>query len=140
MEMYLFIIERLDFGNNLSFAINSIFMKLNIVSERYLKEKYESHIKQIVLTNNDRFSFKINLNKNQRRSLLVVGNANSEAVLALVLLNSDDRCTASIFNVGTYQLSITSQSDDGKIKTIEVKAPFWSAYTIISLDGLSVFI
>ena len=138
--MFLFIIGQLDFGNDLSFAISSIFMKLNIVSERYLKEKYESHIKQIVLTTNSGFSFKVNMNRNQRRTLLIVGNANSTTVLSLVLLDSDNACTASIFNMGNHQLSITEQSDDGKIKTISINAPFWSAYTIISLDGLSVFI
>ena len=115
-------------------------MKLNIVSEQYLKEKYESHIKQIVLTGNSGFSFKINMYRNQRRTLLIVGNANSGAILALVLLNSNDTCTADIFNFGSEKLSIASQSNDSDVKTISINAPFWSTYTIISLDRLSIFI
>ncbi len=114
-------------------------MKLNIVSEQYLKEKYESHIKQIVLTSNSNFTFKINMNKNQRRSLLIVGNANSTTVLSLILLDSDAACTASIFNIGNQKLNITSQNHDERIKTIAINASIWSSYTIISLDGLSIF-
>lgn len=140
MGMFLFIIGQLDFGNNLLFAIYSVFMKLNIVSEQYLKEKYESHIKQIVLTGNSGFSFKINMYRNQRRTLLIVGNANSGATLSLVLLNSNDTCTADIFNFGSEKLSIASQSNDSDVKTISINAPFWSTYTIISLDRLSIFI
>ena len=140
MGIFLFIIGQLDFGNNLLFAIYSVFMKLNIVSEQYLKEKYESHIKQIVLTGNSGFSFKINMYRNQRRTLLIVGNANSGPILSLVLLNINDTCTADIFNFGSEKLSIASQSNDSDVKTISINAPFWSTYTIISLDRLSIFI
>lgn len=138
--MFLFIIGQLDFGNNLSFAINSDFMKLNIVSERYLKEKYESHIKQIALKENSGFSLNINMINDKRRSLLVIGNANNGAILSLILLNTDDKCTADIFNFGSEKLSIASQSNDSDVKTISINAPFWSTYTIISLDRLSIFI
>lgn len=112
-------------------------MQSDLVTLEKINQLYEQHMKVIQTNDNSIFTVSINKLTYVRRSLLIVGNSNSEATMALVLLNSDSKNTCKVVNVCDIGIKLIGQSDDSSKKTLQLEGSIWSTYTVISLDRLS---